>query len=70
MVVQLRTPKEHKSLRGRVLRILSTTGTESRILSSADELLEVLSHHFSLDVPQAEKLWPGIIARHEQVFPD
>ena len=70
LVVQVRTPQEHKSLRGRVLRILSATGTESRILSSADELLEVLSHHFSLDVPQAEELWPQIIARHKQIFPD
>ncbi len=70
LVVQVRTPQEHKSLRGRVLRILSTTGAESRILSSADELLEVLNHHFGLDVPQAKKLWPAIVARHEQVYPD
>ncbi len=25
---------------------------------------------FSLDVPEVEELWPRIVARHEEIFPD
>jgi len=70
LVLQARTAHEHKTLRGRVLKVRTAAGTESRILGSADELLDVLSNHFGLNMPEIEKLWPQIVARHEQVFPD
>ena len=43
-------------------------GVETRLLNSADELVAVLAHDFSLDVPEAAGLWPRVAARHEVVM--
>ena len=40
-------------------------GRDTRLIESADELVETLSGLFGLDVPEVGDLWPRIVARHE-----
>jgi len=70
LVAQIRQPKQHKTLRGRVLSVATTRGIESNVLESADELVSVLEEEFSLCVPEVADLWPKIMARHEDLFRD
>ena len=58
----------HVNLIGRVLRRVGPTGTEERLLASADELVEVLESVFGLTEPAAAGLWPRICARHVALF--
>jgi len=67
LVAQIRTPNQHKVLRGRVLRIASATGASMRTLSSGDELVDTLASHFHLNLPEAADLWPKVAARHEEI---
>lgn len=68
LVAQLRSPEQHKSLRGRVLSIATPDGIESQTLNSAEELVTTLAEQFQLDVPEVADLWPKISARHDEVF--
>ena len=54
-------------LRGRTLRTVAPAGVETRLLESAEELVAVLADDFGLDVPEAARLWPRVVARHEEV---
>jgi len=67
LVVQRRTPTTHISLRGRVLAEKSIHGETKRRLESAEELVQILSQVFGLDVAEARSLWPRIVARHEEL---
>jgi len=53
---------------GRTFRQVRPGAKQERIIASADELVSVLKDDFTLDVPEAADLWPGIVARHEQVL--
>jgi N-hydroxyarylamine O-acetyltransferase len=55
-------------LRGRVFRMVTPGGVETRLLGSADELVAVMATEFDLDVPEAADLWPGVLTRHEEVM--
>jgi N-hydroxyarylamine O-acetyltransferase len=68
LVVQRRSGDTHLSLRGRMLAIIRSTGTEKRLLNSPDELLAILRERFDLDVPEAASLWPAICTRHDALF--
>ena len=68
LVVQIREPERHLSLRGRVLRIATRDGIASRTIDSADELRKTLADLFRLDVPDVAGLWPRILARHQALF--
>ena len=68
LVAQLRTRDRHKVLRGRVLRIASSTGVSKQTLNSADELVDTLASHFHLHIPEVAELWPRVVARHETLF--
>ena len=68
LIAQLRMPDRHKSLRGRVLTTVASDRNESRILNSAEELVDVLANSFGLHVPEAANLWPRIVARHQELF--
>jgi len=68
LVVQLRTPNRHLSLRGRVLQIGTVNGIETEVLTSAEELQTTLIDVFDLDVPEVTDLWPRIVSRHEVLF--
>ena len=65
LVAQRRTPTTHRVLRGRLFSEKSRDGIVKRRLESADELVVTLAEQFDLDVPEAESLWPRIVARHE-----
>ena len=67
-VVQRHLPDCLAMMRGRGLKTLTVAGAESREINSAHEYVETLSQVFGLDLPEAESLWPKIIARHEQLF--
>ena len=68
LVAQVRTRDQHKVLRGRVLRIATTTEVSKHTLHSADELVGTLASHFQLDLPEAADLWPKVMARHEDIL--
>jgi N-hydroxyarylamine O-acetyltransferase len=68
LVVQLRTLNRHLSLRGRVLRVVSASGIDTELLTSAAQLRATLTDVFDLHVPEAVDLWPKIEARHDALF--
>lgn len=67
-VAQIRLPDAHKSLRGKVLSHVTSSGIETCEVDSADQLLSVLDEVFGLDVPAIADVWPRIEARHEELF--
>ncbi len=67
LVAQRRTPTTHRILRGRLITEKSRGRVEQRRLESADELVQLLSERFGLDIPEASSLWPRIVARHEEL---
>lgn len=70
LVAQIRTPDTHIALRGRVLTVVSASGTKSRTLQSCGELMDILRNTFLLDVPEVASLWDRIDERHKQLFND
>lgn len=68
LVVQIRLADSHRTLRGRVLTTVSGDGAISKDLGSAKDLIATLADQFRLDAPEAEALWPRIVARHEELF--
>jgi N-hydroxyarylamine O-acetyltransferase len=68
LVAQIRLPDQHKTLRGKVFSLATSSGIETTILSSADELLAVLGTEFHLDVPAVRDLWPHIEERHAELM--
>ncbi len=69
-VVQRWRDDAHLALRGRVLRKMTRTTDEKRLVASADEYVETLRRDFLIDLPEAARLWPAICRRHEEVFSD
>lgn len=67
-VVQRHVPGGLVILRGRVLRRMTPTSHGDRLLTSAAELVDTLSTEFGIDLPEAETLWPKIVARHDAVM--
>ncbi|MDQ0462556.1 N-hydroxyarylamine O-acetyltransferase [Caulobacter ginsengisoli] len=67
-VAQRHRPDRLLMLRGRVLRTATPTGTQDRLIGSADEYVAMLAEDFGLDLPEAADLWPKIVARHEVVM--
>lgn len=56
------------ALLGRVLRRVTPNQKTSKLIESADEFVAVLSRDFSLDLPEAARLWPAICAKHDELF--
>ena len=68
LVAQLRLADSHKTLRGRVFTTLTNDESTTDLLDSGMDVVDTLKDHFGLEVPGIEKLWPRILARHEQLF--
>lgn len=68
LVLRRRMGQEHWGLRGKVLTRLTSAGAEMSQVRDAEHLVAVLRDTFALDLPQAARLWPGIEARHTQLF--
>lgn len=68
-VLQKHLPDRHIALRGCVY---SNAGEESfhRVVTSADDYVQLLRERFGLDLPEVLTLWPKIEARHREVFPN
>ena len=67
-VVQRHFPDRLTMLRGRTLKTLSAKDPVTHQINSSAEYVATLSNVFDLDLPEAERLWPKIVARHEQLF--
>ena len=70
LVAQIRAPRQHTTLRGRVLTRHDSNGATVRILDSPDQLLHILASVFDLEVPEIAACWPKILERHKQLFGD
>jgi N-hydroxyarylamine O-acetyltransferase len=68
LVVQVRAPGRHTTLRGRVLTRRSASGEVVTTLDSPDQLVQKLASEFGLDLPEIAACWPKILERHEQLF--
>ena len=68
LVVQRHVPHGLQILRGRVLRTITASGIQDRIVSDADAFAQILKDVFALDMPEAGGLWPKLVARHEDVM--
>jgi len=68
LVAQKRMADAHASLRGRVLTIITTSGKETSLLQSGNDLVDALRNVFQLDVQEAADLWDRIVERHENLF--
>lgn len=64
-VVQRWTPDAMLTLRGKVLKRITSGDTHSQTLPDADAYVSTLKTHFALDLPEAGALWPRIEARHQ-----
>lgn len=67
-VVQRWRDNAHYSLRGRVLQTLTEGGKHQETIGSAEDYVAALRETFALDLPEAARLWPAILARHEAVM--
>lgn len=70
LAAQLRTPDRHLSLRGKILKSLSITGESTKTLESSSEFVTSLRETFGLVDPEIESLWPRVVSRHEDLFPE
>lgn len=70
LVVQQRKGDRHVSLRGRVLLERWAGGQSKRRLEDEQQFVAMLRDRFGLEVPGVERLWPGVVARHAELFPD
>lgn len=68
LVAQRRIGDTHLTLRGRTFSHETADGIERTLIADAAELVSLLKDRFGLDVPEIEKAWPAICARHEAVF--
>jgi N-hydroxyarylamine O-acetyltransferase len=68
LIVQRYTPGGFISLLGRTLSTITPDDRSTRLLGSADELLEVLAGQFGIDEPAAAGLWDKVCAGHEALF--
>ena len=53
---------------GRVAKTIRPEGVKSRLINSADELVDRLRDTFKLEVPGVTELWPRIVKRHNAIF--
>lgn len=67
-IVQRHAADRFLLMRGRLLRTITAEGAEDHLVGSADEYVTVLRHDFDIDLPEAGRLWPAIVARHEALF--
>jgi len=59
------------NLLGRVLRHVESANpgeAQERLLEDENDLLATLKETFHLDLPEAERIWPKVLARHEAVM--
>jgi N-hydroxyarylamine O-acetyltransferase len=68
LIVQRYTPEGFLSLLGRTFSTITPAGRDTRVVGSADELLELLDTRFGIDEPAAAGLWERVCARHEALF--
>ena len=68
LVAQRRSRGQHRILRGRVMTVAKAGSMESTTVDSPEALVSMLANVFQLDVPDVVRLWPGIVARHEELF--
>jgi len=68
LVAQKRAGDLHLTLRGRVLTETDARGERRRVLDTTEELGAALNEVFGLDVPEIDRLWARVSARHAELF--
>jgi N-hydroxyarylamine O-acetyltransferase len=68
LIVQRRVSDTHVTLRGRVLKTLRADRTDELVIDSAEQLVAILKDQFALDMPEIARVWPTIVARHQEMF--
>ena len=68
LICQLFTDGGYEIQLGRMAKTITADGAESKLLNSAEEFVERLNTVFDLDVPEAARLWPRVVERHETLF--
>ncbi len=68
LICQRLRPEGIALLLGRVLILFDESGTEKKILDSAEALGETLSSVFGLRDGEMLDVWPDVVARHEALF--
>ncbi len=61
-------PEGARFLLSRILFAFSGVESTRRILESPDELSDVLTRVFDREDFEIERLWPRVLARHEEIF--
>ncbi len=69
-IAQRHMGNEIRLLRGLALRRRRGMAAEDTLIGSADEFVAVLKREFELDLPEAAAVWPNIVARHAELFPN
>lgn len=68
LVVQCRRGDGHWALRGRTLTHQTPAGKTTRLIGDAAEMTAVAEDIFRLVLPDPERLWQRVTARHEALF--
>jgi N-hydroxyarylamine O-acetyltransferase len=66
-VTQFWTEYAHITLRGKIFKTVSADAITEETLPDAATYVAALRDRFSLDLPDAARLWPRIEARHQQL---
>ena len=68
LIAKIRRDNAWISLRGRMMESFTPGRNTPRLIESAEELATILKDVFGLTEPDLPELWPGICARHKQLF--
>lgn len=69
MTAKIRQGRAYHTLRGRMLETNHPGRKDNREIASQEDMILVLREVFGLAEPDLNQLWPGICARHRQMFP-
>jgi N-hydroxyarylamine O-acetyltransferase len=62
-------PDGYRMLVGRVLKWITKNGTSDILINNEAEYSDVLRTQFGLENGFVDQLWPGIVRRHDTLFP-
>ncbi len=68
--VNRRSGRNMLRIRSRLYEVFKPGHKNTRVLASADELLDVLASDFGLNEPELARMWPMICDRHAAIFPE
>ena len=67
-VAQIHSEGVMTTLANRTLKRVSAEGVTREDIPDAQTLVRILRERFAIDLPEAARLWPRIVARHEAIL--